>query len=84
MKDDAFKVQLFRFVDTFPMLKTPEQIGRIRAAGRVVAECHALMREMAKPGAISAIRSTGARPEMKVMAAPMIPAMAEAKAILKR
>jgi methionyl aminopeptidase len=31
-------------------LKTPEQIGRIRAAGRVVAECHALMREMAKPG----------------------------------
>ncbi len=26
MKDEAFKVQLFRFVDTFPTLKTPEQI----------------------------------------------------------
>ena len=26
MKDEAFKIQLFRFVDTFPMLKTPEQI----------------------------------------------------------
>ena len=26
MKDEAFKVQLFRFVDTFPMLKTSEQI----------------------------------------------------------
>ena len=26
MKDQAFKVQMFRFVDTFPMLKTPEQI----------------------------------------------------------
>ena len=26
MKDDAFKVQLFRFVDTFPTLKTPEQV----------------------------------------------------------
>ncbi|HRP61969.1 MAG TPA: proline dehydrogenase family protein, partial [Phycisphaerales bacterium] len=26
MKDEAFKVQLFRFVDTFPMLKTPEQV----------------------------------------------------------
>src|SRR6476620_1776472 len=25
-KDPAFKVQLFRFVDVFPMLKTPEQI----------------------------------------------------------
>ncbi len=26
MKDEAFKVQLFRFVDVFPMLHTPEQI----------------------------------------------------------
>lgn len=26
MKDEAFKVQLFRFVDAFPMLKTPEQV----------------------------------------------------------
>ena len=26
MKDEAFKVQLFRFVDTFPTLRTPEQI----------------------------------------------------------
>jgi len=26
MRDDAFKVQLFRFVDTFPMLRTPEQV----------------------------------------------------------
>jgi RHH-type proline utilization regulon transcriptional repressor/proline dehydrogenase/delta 1-pyrroline-5-carboxylate dehydrogenase len=26
MKDEAFKIQLFRFVDTFPMLRTPEQI----------------------------------------------------------
>ncbi|MCH8824596.1 MAG: proline dehydrogenase family protein [Planctomycetes bacterium] len=26
MKDEQFKVQLFRFVDTFPMLKTPQQI----------------------------------------------------------
>ncbi|MBX3354773.1 MAG: proline dehydrogenase family protein [Phycisphaeraceae bacterium] len=26
MKDQAFKVQLFRFVDAFPMLRTPEQI----------------------------------------------------------
>ncbi len=26
MQDEAFKVQLFRFVDTFPMLKTPEQV----------------------------------------------------------
>src|SRR5215470_8750692 len=25
-KDPAFKVQLFRFVDVFPMLKTPDQI----------------------------------------------------------
>src|SRR3954468_9772300 len=25
-KDPAFKVQLFRFVDVFPMLRTPEQI----------------------------------------------------------
>lgn len=26
MKDPAFKVQLFRFIDVFPMLQTPEQI----------------------------------------------------------
>ncbi len=26
MKDEAFKIQLFRFVDTFPMLKTPQDI----------------------------------------------------------
>ena len=26
MKDEAFKVQLFRFVDAFPMLRTPEQV----------------------------------------------------------
>jgi RHH-type proline utilization regulon transcriptional repressor/proline dehydrogenase/delta 1-pyrroline-5-carboxylate dehydrogenase len=26
MKDEAFKVQLFRFVDVFPMLKTPEAV----------------------------------------------------------
>lgn len=26
MKDQAFKVQLFRFVDAFPMLRTPDQI----------------------------------------------------------
>ncbi len=26
MKDEAFKVQLFRFVDAFPALKTPEQV----------------------------------------------------------
>src|SRR5436190_14151604 len=26
MKDEAFKVQLFRFVDAFPMLRTPEEI----------------------------------------------------------
>lgn len=28
MKDPAFKVQLFRFVDVFPMLHTPEQVYR--------------------------------------------------------
>src|SRR4051812_24428434 len=26
MKDEAFKVQLFRFVDAFPMLRTPDEI----------------------------------------------------------
>jgi RHH-type proline utilization regulon transcriptional repressor/proline dehydrogenase/delta 1-pyrroline-5-carboxylate dehydrogenase len=26
MKDEAFKVQLFRFVDAFPMLRTPDQV----------------------------------------------------------
>jgi len=26
MKDPAFKTQLFRFIDAFPMLRTPEQI----------------------------------------------------------
>ena len=26
MQDEAFKVQLFRFVDAFPMLRTPEQV----------------------------------------------------------
>jgi RHH-type transcriptional regulator, proline utilization regulon repressor / proline dehydrogenase / delta 1-pyrroline-5-carboxylate dehydrogenase len=26
MKDPAFKIQLFRFIDVFPMLKTPEQV----------------------------------------------------------
>ena len=26
MKDEDFKVQLFRFVDAFPMLKTPDQV----------------------------------------------------------
>ncbi|MBC8202736.1 MAG: bifunctional proline dehydrogenase/L-glutamate gamma-semialdehyde dehydrogenase [Planctomycetes bacterium] len=26
MQDEAFKIQLFRFVDTFPMLVTPEQV----------------------------------------------------------
>ena len=26
MKDEGFKVQLFRFIDTFPTLKTPEQV----------------------------------------------------------
>jgi hypothetical protein len=26
MQDEAFKVQLFRFVDAFPMLRTPDQI----------------------------------------------------------
>ncbi len=26
MKDPAFKVQLFRFIDVFPMLRTPEQV----------------------------------------------------------
>ncbi|MBM43749.1 MAG: 1-pyrroline-5-carboxylate dehydrogenase [Phycisphaerae bacterium] len=26
MKDEAFKVQLFRFIDTFPSLKTPKQV----------------------------------------------------------
>ena len=26
MKDEAFKVQLFRFIDTFPSLKTPRQV----------------------------------------------------------
>ncbi|MCH2153927.1 MAG: proline dehydrogenase family protein, partial [Phycisphaerales bacterium] len=26
MKDEAFKTQLFRFIDTFPTLKTPEQV----------------------------------------------------------
>ena len=26
MKDEAFKVQLFRFVDAFPTLKTPQQV----------------------------------------------------------
>ncbi|MCA9290164.1 MAG: proline dehydrogenase family protein [Phycisphaerales bacterium] len=26
MKDEAFKVQLFRFVDAYPMLRTPEQV----------------------------------------------------------
>ncbi len=29
MKDEAFKVQLFRFVDVFPSLKTDEQIARL-------------------------------------------------------
>ena len=26
MKDEDFKVQLFRFIDTFPTLRTPEQV----------------------------------------------------------
>ncbi len=26
MQDEAFKVQLFRFVDTFPTLRTPQEI----------------------------------------------------------
>ncbi|MEE2719269.1 MAG: hypothetical protein VX727_05760, partial [Planctomycetota bacterium] len=26
MQDEGFKVQLFRFIDTFPTLKTPEQV----------------------------------------------------------
>ena len=26
MKDHQFKVQLFRFIDAFPMLKTPDQV----------------------------------------------------------
>ena len=26
MKDEEFKVQLFRFIDTFPTLKTPDQV----------------------------------------------------------
>ena len=26
MKDPAFRVQLFRFIDVFPMLRTPEQV----------------------------------------------------------
>ena len=26
MKDEAFKVQLFRFVDAFPMLRTPDAV----------------------------------------------------------
>ena len=26
MQDEAFKIQLFRFVDTFPMLVTPQQV----------------------------------------------------------
>ena len=26
MKDPAFKVQLLRFIDVFPMLRTPEQV----------------------------------------------------------
>ncbi|GIW71449.1 MAG: methionine aminopeptidase [Planctomycetota bacterium] len=30
--------------------KTQEQLERMREAGRVVAECHALVREMARPG----------------------------------
>ena len=28
MKDEAFKIQMFRFVDVFPVLQTPEQIAR--------------------------------------------------------
>jgi methionyl aminopeptidase len=31
-------------------LKTPEQVTQMREAGRIVAECHALMRSMARPG----------------------------------
>jgi methionyl aminopeptidase len=30
--------------------KRPEEIARMRAAGRVVAECHELIRELARPG----------------------------------
>ena len=26
MEDENFKIQLFRFIDTFPTLKTPEQV----------------------------------------------------------
>ncbi|RME72678.1 MAG: type I methionyl aminopeptidase [Planctomycetota bacterium] len=33
-----------------PTRKSPEQIERMREAGRIVAECHELMRDMARPG----------------------------------
>ena len=44
-KDPAFKVQLFRFVDVFPMLKTPEQIhdylnDYLSQPGAIAVDCN--------------------------------------------
>jgi methionyl aminopeptidase len=55
-------------------LKTPEEIDRIAAAGRILARCHEILRAKARPGVTTAdlddaaerfIRSQGAEPAFK-------------------
>jgi methionyl aminopeptidase len=55
-------------------IKTPEEIDRIAAAGRVLARCHEILRSKARPGVTTAdldaaaerfIRSQGAEPAFK-------------------
>jgi methionyl aminopeptidase len=42
--------QSARSADPVIHLKSPREIEKMRAAGRIVAECHALAREIVKPG----------------------------------
>jgi methionyl aminopeptidase len=55
-------------------LKTPEEIERMAAAGRILARCHAILKSKARPGVTTAdldaaaerfIRSQGAEPAFK-------------------
>src|SRR5687768_17591959 len=55
-------------------LKTPEEIERMAAAGRILARCHEILRAKARPGVTTAdldaaaerfIRSQGAEPAFK-------------------
>jgi methionyl aminopeptidase len=55
-------------------LKTPDEIERMAAAGRILARCHAILRSKARPGVTTAdldaaaerfIRSQGAEPAFK-------------------